>query len=421
MTTAIRPQDFATAGNYPAGSDDWSGQPRVVPLSDSEKAEGFTPDTPIGADIRNGLWREEHEARSLLAYRAAQEWDAAALPVLAGGRNVFFNFLVGVSQPAIKQKAIVALGHDINNANRLAYSRSLGSGFFEDSINAPNATIGAYSAAAGAQGEFLTTNHSDMVKHTSLGATETTSGLSSDSVLYYAGWSATPYLAIAGGASLYKGATMGGLTPCTLSGFTLTSGDISALGVAGSRYVDDGSANLVLLTKCTGTGTVTASNVFRVFHSGDGGATWTFALALSAGITSADVCWSDYYACFFLLASDGSMYTSADGGSWTYVRTSASVTASGGCSARYNTLAACGACIAKAFMPSYYGGTFFGVGVVYSFDLGATWRVHHFADSDSFGLNRGLRTILSANNRLWATDGTFVYRSGLLGFEGADY
>lgn len=47
--------EFASAGNYPAGSDDWSGQPRKVTLTGSERAQGFTPDQPIPAEVLNGL------------------------------------------------------------------------------------------------------------------------------------------------------------------------------------------------------------------------------------------------------------------------------------------------------------------------------------------------------------------------------
>ncbi len=48
--------DFAEDGNYPAGGDVWSGQPRIVTLTDSERAAGFTPGQPVPAEIQNGLF-----------------------------------------------------------------------------------------------------------------------------------------------------------------------------------------------------------------------------------------------------------------------------------------------------------------------------------------------------------------------------
>ncbi len=50
--------DFATDGNYPAGSDDWSGQPRIVTLTNSEREAGFTPNEPVPPEVLNALFNE---------------------------------------------------------------------------------------------------------------------------------------------------------------------------------------------------------------------------------------------------------------------------------------------------------------------------------------------------------------------------
>ena len=47
---------FASAGNYPAGTDDWSGLPRIVALTNSQAQQGFTPNQPIPAEIANYLF-----------------------------------------------------------------------------------------------------------------------------------------------------------------------------------------------------------------------------------------------------------------------------------------------------------------------------------------------------------------------------
>ncbi len=59
---------FADAGNYPAGSEAWSGQPRVIVPSGSEITQGFTPGTPIPAPILNYLFQ--------VAYPDVQIFDA---------------------------------------------------------------------------------------------------------------------------------------------------------------------------------------------------------------------------------------------------------------------------------------------------------------------------------------------------------
>ncbi len=61
--------DFASDGNYPAGPDDWSGQPRIVTLTGSERNAGFTPDEPVAPEILNGLHAEIDAALKPIAAR----------------------------------------------------------------------------------------------------------------------------------------------------------------------------------------------------------------------------------------------------------------------------------------------------------------------------------------------------------------
>ena len=130
--TTLKIADFATAGNYPAGSDAWSGQPRVVLLSDSDKANGFTPNTPVAPEVANGLHQDHYQGRNLLLLRALDEWSKSSLNYAAGGGLRFSPFLLPVTVAGLQQKAIVAVGNDTLNSSRLSVFRDYGSGFFED-------------------------------------------------------------------------------------------------------------------------------------------------------------------------------------------------------------------------------------------------------------------------------------------------
>jgi len=409
------PPKLATDATFASGPD--TGQPTRVAMSAGELAQGFIGGARVAAAKSNWLFGSMGDWLELKAHDALQTWDKQELPVTAGGRSCLFNYLLAVGQPNIRQRAIVALGHDVNNGNRVAYMRSLGSGFFEDSVQAPTADTGpASSPVAGANGEIVLSNTVNGLQYTSLGGSPAINGGRGNGNQYYIGWSATPYVEFNSLAGFTKSAAFNSTTGA--SGPTISARVANVLGTPGAMFADDGAAHVILLAQCT----IGGVNRFRVIHSGDGGSNWAVTLTLGAGVTSADVCWSPFWNLFFLMASNGEQWTSPDGVTWTLARTSATVTAAAGCSFRYNTLASCGLAIVKAFQPTYYGSSIFGTGVIYSFDLGATWRVQHLADSDGIGgFGFGIQTLISANGRLYATDRSRVFRSGLLSFEGTDY
>lgn len=416
---SIKPDDFATAGNYPAGGNLWNGQPRVITMTTSEKVAGFTPATPVDAPRDNGVHQEHYQTRSLAAYRALQEWDTSALPVNNLGKSCLFPFLVAPRLPnLVGERAVVAIGYDLNDANHLVYLRSLGTGFFEDLVQVPTATTtaGPISAASGATGELLTTHGggtNEMVSLASLGTVEFQASLTPTPVMYYAEFCAK-YFALTAGGAIYRGASFGtmafGTTP-------ISAATASTLGVPGGQFLDDGTANVIYVGSCTVGGVVR----FRILRTADQGATWTVELTCGAGVTGLSAVWSPDAGQFWALDSLGNRFISANGAGFAASGAAVLITALAGASVRHGTMACIGSCVAKVFSPSYFGGVAVAAGVAFTFDFGNTWRIQHVSDVDAFNQQLGLLTLIAANGRFYATDEKRVFRSGLLGYAVNDY
>lgn len=411
----ILPQDFATLGNYPAGPDDWSGQPRSVILSDSAKLDGFGPNLPIPAEVQNGLFQELFEGVSVQAIGALKAWKKSTFD----GALTRTEFLVSPSNPSGSQRFIVGLGFVAADTHR-AQVRSFGGGEFEATSAQFDATLlAAGGCAAGRAGEYMYPLAGGLTLVTGLGAASAVFTTSFNPIAMHYLAASNTYLAAQSNGSMdfYVGNLVSaGPAPFTNTPVSpaATAFNAGAVGVAGGEFADDGGSNVVLACSSTVGGVVR----FRIFRSGNAGATWTTALTLGAGPTGLSVAWSSYYGCFVALASDGAIYTSADGASFTLLRTS-TITAANGASVRHGTLAAQGACLVKSYSPTVYG--FPSTGVVYSFDLGATWRKWTFGDTDAFGSGYGIYSVIGANGRFYATDRKAVYMSGSVVGEDYDY
>lgn len=403
----IRPQEFATAGNYPAGTDDWSGQPRHIILTASEKIDGFAPGNPVMPEVHSGLYQETFEGLSVNAISALKTWARHA-PVFTDQK---LKFLTAVTLPNHKQKAIVALGDDVSDQD-LMLVRSFGSGYFEEPYTDWTPTNAPTCACAGATGEFVcSVNGGGVVDiHPSLGTVVAVSyDFFSDIpvALHYAAFCSRYFVATTTGF-IFEGATPGSGS----SEFVATSIQAASVGQAGGEFADDGSANIVLACRCV----IGGVDRFRIFRSADNGGTWTVTHTAGATVTGLNVVWSALHGCFVALDSLGGIYTSVDGSGFTLLRT-CTITSANGASVNHGTLAVQGHCLVKAYNSTVYGCT--AAGVVYSFDLGATWRDWTLAEA--FTAGDPVRAVLGANGRFYVTTGLVIYTSGCVLAEDHDY
>lgn len=93
--TDFNPTEFASAGNYPAGSDDWSGQPRRVEADGTERSEGFTPNLPVIPEVLNGLFGQIDRRLKCLTQAAMYSISAGFPGVVPGAKVPLTAFFEG--------------------------------------------------------------------------------------------------------------------------------------------------------------------------------------------------------------------------------------------------------------------------------------------------------------------------------------
>lgn len=428
---------LATDANYPYGKaqnvtveGDGTGTPFEADLVND--LLGFQQALLVEADITpsgtpdNANTSQYLEAvrvvggKRLLIHRALREWQAVALPYQANPRDCHYPFLVSPKLPNM-QSTIFAVGWNTADSARFSYARSFDGTVFDAEPVGASTTEGSRCVATGADGEFISgvVGSGQVVSHTELGRIKDFETLPTDtpSAVYYARYCAT-YLSASATGKIYFGSDLADLvanTPFSAA----TSFTTSTLGVAGGEFADDDSANIIH----AGESTISAVTRQRIMHSADDGETWTVAMTCAGGITGINVAWHPIQEKFVALDSAGNFYTSPTGLVWTLTHAATSANAAAGASTRYGTLAIAGECIAKVFNPTLYT-DYSGPGVIYSFDMGATWRTQIFgygfdftSDFDVSENPEPILSLLSVNDRLFATDGFRVYRSGLLAFE----
>lgn len=421
MSKRIKPQDFASAGNYSAGSDDWSGQPRKVTMTTSEKAQGFTPNTPVTAERRNGLHAEHFDAQTVQCVNAMRSWKCQELPdIVATGYDMVADFLIAAPLEAGRQKAVVCVLHDGDDSNQVKFIRSYGAGDFAN-IRDFNVAGGAsfQCAAGGAANQFMTGTNTGVVNYTDLGDSRSAEILSgTPPAMHYIAAAGIYLAAYATSGRFDRGSSLASMG--LQAAFGVTSFATGSLGTSGGEFASDGLGNVVYVASSV-VGGVTR---VRIFRSGDNGITWSIAHTFANTVTGANVVYHEAAGQFVAWDSDGFFYTSSNGAGFVAVSGNTGVTAAAGASIRYNTMASQGNCIAKVFSPANGATNYPRVGIAYTFDVGLTWRHWIVSDQDSFGfeagINHDLRALLGANGRFYATDGTRVFTSGIVEAEDAD-
>lgn len=183
----------------------------------------------------------------------------------------------------------------------------------------------------------------------------------------------------------------------------------------GGEFCENGQAILFAASSL-----VSGVTRFRIWRSTDG-INWTLVFTGADGLTFLNVAWFDHNEVFIALDSDGNLYTSEDDGATWETPTETQLTPTNGASERHGTLATVGNCIAKLMNPTPGSSTAYYPGIAYSLDSGESWYMAAFGsawgntatDTGFAALRRPLLSLITANGRLYASDGHYVHRSGL--------
>jgi len=399
-------------GNYGVGTDAWSSQPRRFPLSDADRAAGFTPNTPAAVEAINTKFAELTDSDQLQLFRAADTWQEYS-PALSTDDCVA-NAICGFSWKTVSSirswgnRVIAASGSRNVSGNPHAFFSvsQLGSTPWQKQAD-DGSTLGAtidVCSNDGQVGSLLAMYQGEYRLLTSSFANGVNSG-----VITPRGASPGPLIQNIFGAFgkwwIFWDDQMLQHATAVLGSWTNAT-PAALAGMAFADAANDGVNTVVMI------GRNSIANCAAVYST-DQGVTW--ALGHNFGDLNGNVVWSAARGMFVAWLSDGSIWTSANGSAWFQQTNSGFIKPSNGALLGRQTFAACGNVIAKLFQLDV-GTT--PVGVAWSYDLGLTWFVRPVSNIGPFGGGGGTEypgyQLKSIMGRLWMTDGTFVYRSGRL-------
>jgi hypothetical protein len=413
MRSLRRPYLFAQ-GNYPAGTDPWSNQPKQVVISDSDLSVGTLPNTPVYPEALAYLESLKADMLAVQAHSALQSWRYTSLPgsggSLSASQMIALRSVRSFDTSGERQRPIVLFGSDPLNTNKTGMARSNDGSLFDGFTPLAGSAFQSLThAAAGAPGVILMCQGSPQCNYSTDHGTTWTQ---------YSAGAATNYAVHYALNGHYYALTTGGvLHSATVSGFTgvgVVLPGVSTVQSDPADFADDsssGGSNVCVCFKHD------ANAFYSIFWTNNNGVSWTLAKNLSG--TLGNITYSRALALFVGWDSTGAIYTSPTGQTWTQISGSAS-TANGFLGGQ-STLACAGPAIVKtvsnvlnASAPAYEQH-----GVGYSFDLGASWNFYYFA-----GINSSAPSTLKIrgfNNRIYAlaplsiaTNGGGLWVSGIL-------
>lgn len=404
MRQLSNPYAFATDGNYPAGAFDWSGDPRIVVPSTAALAAGFTPDTPVAAETQNYLQNRQGDALTVQAHAALRTWKRTLSDTNVTAWAQVIGMLPTRSFDANGERQRMPTLLGTNPAGRLGVSVSNdGSALEASRLPNPGVIFAPTCACAGRHNEALTGDggSTNIQYSTNCGFAWTTSATSFATAAVHYNATADAYLRLDIHGQLFISTTLP-----TFSGVTLAA---TAADATVSEFADDGGLNIVLVSKVSG------HAYPSIFHSGDGGASWTLVTTSPASFF-ANVAYSAALGAFYLWTDDGTLSISTTGSSWSTVATG--LTTSKGFDSGNKTLACAGAALVKTwfYQPS---GSFKQRGIAYSFDSGATWNACAFGDAAAGGAD--FQQIRAISGRLYVVDSIGLWSSGLFGSPAVEF
>lgn len=403
------PFDFANQGNWPAGSDFWASQPRKATLVDSQLAAGFgPPDTPVAVEEVNAMFSFAADAQAIQCHSALRNWRSA-LHLLDGTARTIVaarnNAASLVNAPNDKQRLPRVFGIKAADSNKTyqaaspdgstwaAIGKTTGTGFASG--------ITYLWAEPGGPGTIALSEGVNMVVSSDLGNSW---ALNNDYVVtnvlgfYWDPSTGTYYAVQTSNGKVVRGPTYAAGTTSSLTPVVAT-GVTSFNSVASGNYAEfasDTNGNVVFICRANG------NTFFSAFRSNDGGASW--AKTQDLGGTSGNITYNEARGLFFMTDTAGGIYASADGATWNTHATTGLAFHAGP-----HSLASCGPALVVLSSTGPLGYW----GIVYTFDLGATW---HKWDFSIVSLNE-LRNV---NGRLLVISDTSIWQCGQLSAPAAD-
>lgn len=358
---------------------------------------------------------------ALILHRGAQEWQAQS--IWAAPSLSDFLFLAAPIQSTLflgaARQGLVAIGaHDSTTS---VYLRSQDGTIWDDRdqiafdlVSGDGLSVPVCVAAAAPAEWLVGVNQagSGLVRRASSWGVGSNDHTPPDSInVTCVGYALGKYLVALVDGTIESSATF--TSGWTVAGPLATSFPAATYGAPAGEIATDGTGHVILCASSVIAGVAR----FRIWHSTNTTA-WALAMTGDASLTFMNVSWSSAHTKFFALASNGKLFSSPDGLTWTLQYTTA-ITATNEATARHGTFAIAGNCIAKV-MSRNLGGDSKYPGIYYTMDAGATWHASAFAkgfgdtSTDSTIAPRELHSLIEANGRFYATDGIRIFRSGLL-------
>lgn len=391
--------DYAV-GDYVAPGKSWDGAARRYAISDSILRDGASPDTPIPADYENAREAMHYDAHAVQLHEAMHRWGTSVVgsSTFVPGSFVAPIFYPGTVGPAGARQNGVIVGGRYNASSLIEISPD---GVTFSAQRNTGANYNWQCFATGPTGLIfgdLVTSAGAFTYSTNFGQTWATATIGGSTPMFSCLKGASYYLAGDHNGKIWHSATVNG---------SYTSVTVDVVYAYAIQIVEGGSNTIALMNIGASSGAT------RIYHSADGGLTWTHASSFGPGNSGYDasICYSSVWGQFIALTANGEFWASADGATWNKYKT-VSQLAGGSFKAGANQIFACGPVIGVLIENAVTNGLY-ARGLAYTADLGTTWNETYFGQPEDSTLT--LNCLTAVNNRFYACDKFNVYRSGAIG------
>lgn len=439
--------NWAEDDAYPAGSDPWSGGPNKIEPVEAVRDPGVQPDDQLGAQQYNWLNHAYGRLARVAAHQPLQTWQAFSVALETdNGPGAYYT---GQSESPAKGYVVASLRPKLGNELEFlpqapfmvafandATGRASAYGFHWTDVAAhpdPALVLEAYGTSTGrlllsllADDRVWILDQFGTWTSKATGA-QAADGMGSGADIFAFHQAQDRYLASV------RGGLFGSTQRLAISdddGDTWTLVDLPSADYSIVRFADDGAG--VISAIATDNGDPTQ---LRFLRSTDNGDTWSLvnSIGWAGGTSLGGLAYSPVWGQFMFVSHEfGTVYISADGGSWTVrsglpVRpTAATIDVAGDGPADVSGSTRVLACIGSVFVTttSLFINGADGIvekvgGVLYSFDCGTSWHFVGFSHLTSISLKPVLGVIAHGGRFLVYTLGV-VFTSGVVWAPGED-